>query len=144
MTFTMTNSSHRCNNFTVTYTCMVTCPLLDDPVNCACWMALGDQSLKGTSDELVLFGSLFISEEKKRLGSWRSWHIFYGVVPKGLLTFLGFLGNAESLEETKTNVCGCFFDSQWRFVWKKKKFVLSPFGWWRFNTSINDRINFIG
>ena len=47
----------------------------------------------------------------------------YGVVPKGLLTFLGFLGNAElvlgrdfrsSLNPGSTDkkVCGCFCNSQ--------------------------------
>ena len=61
---------------------------------------------------------------------------------------------AQSLEET----CGCFCDSRWRFfvffsfflgvggggfVWKKM-FVLSPFGWWKINTSLNNRINFNG
>ena len=44
----------------------------------------------------------------------------------------------------KRKVFGCFCDSQWRFVWKIKMFVLSPFGWWRINTSLNNRINFNG
>ena len=48
-----------------------------------------------------------------------------GVVPKGLLTFLGVLGNAEFspwkrlpgfIENSGSHkkVCGCFRDSQWR------------------------------
>ena len=38
----------------------------------------------------------------------------YGVVPKGLLTFLGFLGNAEfsPWKFKKKKVCGYFCDSQ--------------------------------
>ena len=43
----------------------------------------------------------------------------YGVIPKGLLTFLGILGNAEfsSMNSgSHKKVCGCFCDSQWRFV----------------------------
>ena len=39
--------------------------------------------------------------------------------------------------------CGSFCDSQWSFV-LKKLFVLSPFGWWRINTSRNNRTNFNG
>ena len=97
--------------------------------------------------------------------SWNHWIVYvhctkhksYGVVPKGLLTFLGFLGNAEfspwkrlpefngvhCTPEVIKKVCGCFCDSQWRFVWKTL-FVLSPYGWWRINTSLNNHINFNG
>ena len=56
----------------------------------------------------------------------------YGVVPKELLTFLGFLGNAEFSPWKKT-FAGVFdtsddFFGLFCFCLEKKLFVLSPFG----------------
>ena len=65
-----------------------------------------------------------------------------GVVPKGLLTFLGFLGNAEFSPWSSMNSGSHKFF--WWFCLEKKLFVLSPFGWWRMNSILNNRIIFNG
>ena len=58
-----------------------------------------------------------------------------------------FRGSLNSGSHEK--VCRCFYDSQWQFffffggggwrrVVRKKMFELSPFRWWRINTSLNN------